>query len=353
MHDSLVSILIPNFNKEAYIAETLDSILSQIYENWECIIVDDHSTDSSWEILKEYALKDSRIKIYKRPEHLANGGNSCRNYAFNFSAGKYVVWFDSDDLMKYSLIQNRIREIESKNVEFVIGSGLRFNTLVGDMDMVFSPVIEYPSFEQSFINLNPAWLTPSCLFSKDFLIKNKIQWNEEIKGFQDIEFNLNVLKKSKAFLILNEVDWYWRQTVNNVGSKLAHSNLFSSHSVFLKSIMKNSSLENKGLVESTFWKLILLCEFRFGFFLLKTIIISSWKNGVISNCSFIFCLKLLIKKYVSMIIYPNRKFSFRNDFNTWSKGRFEGNIFFHGISIKSYSESFRELGKDGVIKVFN
>src|SRR5690606_6713113 len=95
----LVSILIPNYNKAPYLRETLDSILSQTYLNWECIIVDDHSTDGSYEILEEYANLDCRFKVYKRPDHLPKGGNACRNYAFILSNGEFVNWFDSDDIM--------------------------------------------------------------------------------------------------------------------------------------------------------------------------------------------------------------------------------------------------------------
>ena len=89
---NLVSILIPNYNKASYLRPTLDSIMAQTYSNWECIIVDDHSTDISWEIIEEYAKTDSRFKIYKRPNHLAKGGNVCRNYAFTNSVGDFVVF---------------------------------------------------------------------------------------------------------------------------------------------------------------------------------------------------------------------------------------------------------------------
>ena len=74
----LVSILIPNYNKAPYLRETLDSVLSQTYTHWECIIVDDHSTDNSWEILEEYVAKDSRFKLYKRPVDRKQGGNAAR-----------------------------------------------------------------------------------------------------------------------------------------------------------------------------------------------------------------------------------------------------------------------------------
>ena len=63
----LVSIIIPVFNRENFLPETLDSILVQTYTNWECIIVDDGSSDSSLNVAKEYAKNDNRFLVYNRP----------------------------------------------------------------------------------------------------------------------------------------------------------------------------------------------------------------------------------------------------------------------------------------------
>ena len=120
--NSLISILIPNYNKANYLRETLDSVFAQTYTNWECIIVDDHSTDNSWEILQEYTIRDSRFEIRKRPGHLPKGGNACRNYAFELSEGEFVNWFDSDDVMFENFLADKIKAFTTE-VQFVICSG--------------------------------------------------------------------------------------------------------------------------------------------------------------------------------------------------------------------------------------
>jgi len=94
----LVSIIIPTYNRAGIIGETLESIIKQSFSDWECIIVDDGSTDSTEAVVKEYTEKDSRFKYYRRPHEIIKGANSCRNYGFKKSAGKYINWFDSDDL---------------------------------------------------------------------------------------------------------------------------------------------------------------------------------------------------------------------------------------------------------------
>ena len=94
---TLISILIPNYNKEQYLNKCLESVIAQTYANWECIIVDDHSTDKSWEILSEFSLQDNRFKIYRRPNELKEGGNGARNYAIELAKGEFIAFLDSDD----------------------------------------------------------------------------------------------------------------------------------------------------------------------------------------------------------------------------------------------------------------
>lgn len=107
--EPLVSILIPNYNKALYLRETLDSVLAQTYTNWECIVIDDHSTDESWGILEEYNIKDSRFKIFLRPMEFYKGANSCRNYAFEKSEGCFIQYLDSDDILNPNKLSEQIK----------------------------------------------------------------------------------------------------------------------------------------------------------------------------------------------------------------------------------------------------
>ena len=77
----LVSIIIPTYNRAHLIAETLDSIIAQTYTNWECIVVDDGSTDPTDELMETYCKKDSRFQYYHRPKNRPKGANACRNYS--------------------------------------------------------------------------------------------------------------------------------------------------------------------------------------------------------------------------------------------------------------------------------
>lgn len=96
MQKPLVSILIPFKNTERYLTECLDSIVNQTYEYWEILIVDDSSTDTSYDLVNDYAKKDSRIKLYQNE---GQGIISALKTAFKHSKGEYITRMDSDDIM--------------------------------------------------------------------------------------------------------------------------------------------------------------------------------------------------------------------------------------------------------------
>ena len=115
----LVSIIIPTYNRAHLIGETLDSILAQTYQNWECIIVDDGSSDNTDEVVGEYTKKDTRFKYYHRTNEHLPGGNGARNYGFKMSEGEYVNWLDSDDLFSENKIDEQVKLINEAKPDVV------------------------------------------------------------------------------------------------------------------------------------------------------------------------------------------------------------------------------------------
>ncbi|MBT8244223.1 MAG: glycosyltransferase family 2 protein [Winogradskyella sp.] len=116
MAQALVSILTPFKNVSNYVEDCLDSILKQSYTNWELIIINDHSTDNSNEIVEKYAEKDSRLKLFK---NTGNGIIEALRYAFLNSSGSYITRMDSDDIMtenKLEVMVNQLEEYGKKHV---------------------------------------------------------------------------------------------------------------------------------------------------------------------------------------------------------------------------------------------
>ena len=102
----LVSIITPNYNCEKYIRETIESVQAQTYTNWEMLVIDDCSTDSSLKILKELSEKDNRVKILLNKQN--SGAAVSRNYGLREAKGKWIAFLDSDDLWKSNKLERQL-----------------------------------------------------------------------------------------------------------------------------------------------------------------------------------------------------------------------------------------------------
>src|SRR5690606_12284070 len=111
----LVSIIIPTFNRAHLISNTLNSVLNQTYTNWECIVVDDGSSDNTKEKVEKFLEKDKRFKFFQRPNDRLPGGNAARNFGFEQSKGTFIHWFDSDDLMHPDNIKVKVEQFEANS----------------------------------------------------------------------------------------------------------------------------------------------------------------------------------------------------------------------------------------------
>ncbi|MDR1169809.1 MAG: glycosyltransferase [Prevotellaceae bacterium] len=120
MQEILISIIIPSYNSSQFIAETIESILLQTYANWELLITDDCSTDSTWKILNEYVLKDNRIRIFKLNTN--SGAGAARNNSIKQAAGKYIAFCDSDDLWLPEKLEKQIKFMEDNKCCFSFSS---------------------------------------------------------------------------------------------------------------------------------------------------------------------------------------------------------------------------------------
>jgi len=116
----LVTLVVPAYNVEHLIGMTLESIASQTLKSFECIIVNDFSTDNTGNVIKEFIKSDKRFKLVS---HRANAGlSAARNTGLRFAKGKYVAFLDSDDLLMHDSLEFRVKRLEENNIPMVIGT---------------------------------------------------------------------------------------------------------------------------------------------------------------------------------------------------------------------------------------
>ena len=112
----LISVVIPAYNAELFLDETLESVLSQTYENWECIIVNDGSTDSTESVAKKWCEKDSRFRLTNKENR---GLSSARNWGIKESKAEYIAFLDADDILTPDSLEVRINVLIEQNVDLV------------------------------------------------------------------------------------------------------------------------------------------------------------------------------------------------------------------------------------------
>ena len=138
--DPVITIIMATYNRAHLIAQTLDSIQNQSFEEWECLIIDDGSTDQTHEILTPYLEKENRFKYYKRLPEYGKGLPGCRNYGLDIASGKYIIFFDDDDIVHPENLKLSLYELEKSDVSYC-----RFlrETFTGEFLIEFDPSRNY------------------------------------------------------------------------------------------------------------------------------------------------------------------------------------------------------------------
>lgn len=135
--DALVSIIIPVYNVERYLARCVDSVLAQTYSNLEVILVDDGAKDASGSICDGYACKDSRVRVI----HKENGGlSSARNAGIDIAKGDYLQFVDSDDWIEPNAVESLLTAAQTHQAELVVAGRWDVSEKTGEKKKGLCPV---------------------------------------------------------------------------------------------------------------------------------------------------------------------------------------------------------------------
>ena len=246
MHN--VDIILPTYNSEKYIEETINSVISQSFENWKLIIIDDGSTDSTTRIIKKY-LNDKRItlKILKRNK----GASFCRNLALRNSKSDYVAFIDSDDIWEIHKISKQINFMKKNSYCFTYTNYIPFKILSEKNNFVEIVPPKITSFKVFVRNTS---IGTSTMMIKRSLIEHEKFTNTKI--CEDYFFKCQILKKANFAYLLEENltkyrirkkslqsnkirNIYWIWYINKKYNKFNFlQNLFSISCISINSIKK-------------------------------------------------------------------------------------------------------------------
>ncbi|WP_142785571.1 glycosyltransferase family 2 protein [Changchengzhania lutea] len=208
----LVSVIVPTYNQAEYINDALQSVLNQSFKNWECIIVDDGSTDNTAEIVKNWLSKDNRFK-YLYIEN--NGVSHARNKGIEQAKGCFILPLDADDCLGINYMEKCLTKIRNPSVKIVYGKASFFGGKEGEL------LLRPPSLE-NLLKFN--CIHCSGLFRKKDWEINKGYDENMTFGFEDWEFWINMLKKGGHACLAEECTLHYRIKSVSRSTKIVSDN---------------------------------------------------------------------------------------------------------------------------------
>lgn len=211
---TVVSVVVPSYNRLSLLREAITSVLVQTYFNWELIVVDDGSNDGSWEWLTKQHL-DPRIRPFDRTAHRPEscGAQVCRNLGLQFAMGEAVLFLDSDDLLAPDCLQRRLAMLDAESgIDAVVGQALRFREKPGDLgyDTIWGNWLTGEDDLNRFLTNDIPWQTSGPLWRR-WALDRVGPWDESLQHVgHDHEYHVRALCNAIRIRKLPGIDYYWR-----------------------------------------------------------------------------------------------------------------------------------------------
>ena len=211
----MISIIIPVYNVENYLKECLDSVANQTYSDFEAILVDDGSTDSSGAICDEYAHCDSRFKVFHK---VNNGPSSARNYGLDRAKGDYFVFVDSDDVLSYNALEVCLKVLTDNNLDAVFSPLKQFRDKTSydcsSIDNLNYKIVDNETCIERMLMSNGIGHEPQAKLYKSYLWKDMRFPIGKI--YEDLLTTYYVVDRIKKVAILENPIYLYRQRQNSI-----------------------------------------------------------------------------------------------------------------------------------------
>ncbi len=222
-----LSIILPAYNIEKHILQTVKSITEQTYKNLEIIVIDDNSSDGTLDVIKEIAANDDRIKIFHNKKNIGPGPS--RNLGIEKSTGYYITFMDHDDWQNLDRYEKMIQQIEYDGTDLCFSYAKDF---IEDEEKFIDT--GYPKFETGIINFKkerskffhsffPPW---SKIYKSDLIKKNNIKFAENGVKFDDVLFHSLLIFSINKASIYNEFNYFHRVFNNSITYKFFEDKKF-------------------------------------------------------------------------------------------------------------------------------
>ena len=213
MNNIKFSIIMPAYNAEESISKSIDSVLSQTYSNYELLVIDDCSTDDTYNVVKKY----SNVKLLQTPVNSRQG--AARNLGLYNCSGDYILFLDADDIyFDNQVLEKLANTIISKEYPDIIYCGMQ---ITGRRDLIIMPDEE--NISKAYRLGQNKWMNVTSLCIKTSFIKeNKITFPENIR-YEDVLFAFQAIEKAKTFSYTNFITYVYINTDNTTTTTYTYS----------------------------------------------------------------------------------------------------------------------------------
>lgn len=243
MRHDLVSIIMPAYNSGKYISESIESIQAQTYKNWELLVVDDCSKDSTVEIIQKYAADDNRIRLLHNEKN--SGAAISRNYALREAKGKWIAFLDSDDVWLPQKLE--------KQIDFMMSNGYKFTYT--------DYRIRLNGEWMPYINTGPKVVTKAKLYCYCYFSTITVMYDRECIGLiqiADLKKNndyamwFQAIKKSPCYRLPECLSYYYKHD-NSISSGKKVKLIKHHYIMYRKALNKGRLMSVLLTVNNLFW----------------------------------------------------------------------------------------------------
>ncbi|MCX7863169.1 MAG: glycosyltransferase [Bacteroidales bacterium] len=284
----LVSIIIPAFNAEKFIEETILSVILQSYKHWELWVINDGSTDETYKVASKFLSQNVHVINQQN-----KGVSHARNTGMNYANGQFILFLDADDVLTQNFIEFRLYALlNNPYAAFACGEVWHFknNTInVEEIKQgVYNQIIEKILLYDSHVDTVPS----NYLFRKEFLVKHNVKFDERLSSTADRMFLLDIAKFAEGVYV-KDAPLLYRVHENSM-SQIFNVKLVNDNELFFKIVIqKNIAPQNIKMQVEVIHAYILAASFL----KIRHIKFFKWLFWGASHCPLKFFKYLLCKKF--------------------------------------------------------
>lgn len=234
-----VSIIIPVYNSEAHLIKCLDSVLTQSYTDFEVLLINDGSTDSSGRICDDYVQKDSRVRIF----HKRNDGvSAARNLGLDNAKGEWISFVDSDDYLDTNYLKALLDSANDNESADLIIHGFKRVGKKGQKNVTFGYKLIQPDDYHTLFEKNEIFKYGypfSKLYKRNLIVQHQIQFPEDYSFAEDLSFLLCFISYSKKIKFEDTANYNYLCTENSLSKTFKNPEEYWNRYTDYKNILKN------------------------------------------------------------------------------------------------------------------